>query len=318
MPLPKHPDLIVGLDTSDDAAVWKSTDGSLNILSIDAFTPIVDDPKLFGAIAAANASSDIYAMGGTPKFALNIVVWPEKTLGIDLLKQVIEGGNETAERGGWLVVGGHTISGEEPIYGQAVYGQVEADGLLTNATGQAGQALILTKPLGMGIVSTALKAGEADEKLLATSMEEASQLMLRLNDKAVIAAKKFGATASTDITGFGLLGHLHKLALASGVSAIIETSNIPTIQGIEELLDYSPGGAKKNLDFVKDYLDNSKDSEISAMEKILADPQTSGGLLFSCPKENAEKAVEELTAQGEPAFIIGELTSKEAGKIFLS
>lgn len=326
MPLPNHPDLIVGTDNSDDAAVWKNPDGGLSILSIDAFTPIVDDPKLFGAIAAANAASDIYAMGGTPKFAVNIVVWPEKKLEMDLLLEVIKGGNETAKRGGWLVVGGHTISGAEPIYGQAVYGEVAPKNLLTNANAQPDQALILTKPLGMGMITTALKASaqdseEIDASLLDVAFEQACQLMLRLNNKAAEVAQKYGATAATDITGFGLLGHLHKLALASGVFAKLKTSNIPTIEGVLELLEYSPGGTQKNLDFVKGSIENFADTKFantaSAELKILADPQTSGGLLFCCPKKNAPQAVEELTASGEPAFIVGELTSGEAGKILL-
>lgn len=314
MPLLNHPDLLVGFDTSDDAAVWRNSDGNLGILSIDAFTPIVDDPKLFGAIAAANAASDIYAMGGKPKFALNIVVWPEKKLEIELLKEVLKGGNETAERGGWMVVGGHTISGQEPIYGQAVYGEVTSDNLLTNANAEVNQALVLTKPIGIGTITTALKAGEEMNNSPTNPFDEACQLMLRLNNKAAEVATKYGATAATDITGFGFLGHLHKLALASKVSAKI--GSVPTIDGVTELLKYSPGGTQKNLDFVKNHIENFSNIKEERL-KILADPQTSGGLLFCCPKENAAKAVSELEASGEPAFIVGELTSGEAGKILL-
>ncbi len=366
MPPLEHPDLLVGTATGDDAAVFKintgkNNAGALGILSIDAFTPIVDDAHLFGAIAAANAASDIYAMGGTPKFALNIVVWPQETLGTELLSQVIAGGNETAKRGGWLVVGGHTISGSEPIYGQAVYGELADEGaLLTNVGGKPGQSLVLTKPLGTGIITTALKAGafentktakkgdedgnRIDSETFGKMFEEASQLMLTLNDKSAIAAREAKATSATDITGFGLLGHLHKLALASGVSAVIETKNVPTISGVKDLLEYapnySPGGCQKNLDFVKDFIktesnikddvknntsDNTNDetpkNDIyngdiynSDIYKVLADPQTSGGLLFSCSEKDAKQAVEKLPHSA----IIGYLTDDgTAGEISL-
>ena len=210
-----HPDLLV--DVGDDAAVWSQPDGKVLISTADFFGPLVDDPYLWGQIAAANAASDVYAMGGKPLFALNLVCWPGSGLdglGLDVLSEVLAGGAAIAERGGWNVVGGHTVTGPEPLYGQAVTGEATADSLLTLTGGQEGQAIVLTKPLGTGIITTAAMRRPAVDSQPGGDMHESYQAaiteMLRLNDTASQVAKDAGATAATDITGFGLLGHLKK------------------------------------------------------------------------------------------------------------
>ena len=259
LPQSSHPDLLV--DTGDDAAVWAQGDGKVLISTADFFGPLVDDPHLWGQIAAANAASDVYAMGGKPLFALNLVCWPG--LGLEVLSEVLAGGAAAAERGGWNVVGGHTVTGPEPLYGQAVTGEAHTSSLLTLSGGQEGQSLVLTKPLGTGIITTAAMRRPAADSAPGGDMHEPYQAavteMLRLNDIASQVAIQAGATAATDITGFGLLGHLHKLCVASGLAAVLDVDAIPVLPGAKELAaqGYTPGGTQRNLDFVAHALDSS-------------------------------------------------------------
>lgn len=316
-----HPDLLV--DVGDDAAVWARPDGKVLISTADFFGPLVDDPHLWGQIAAANAASDVYAMGGKPLFALNLVCWPGEGLKLDVLSEVLAGGAATAERGGWNVVGGHTVTGPEPLYGQTVTGEARADSLLTLAGGQEGQAIVLTKPLGTGIITTAAMRRPTADSQPGGDIHDAYQAaiaeMLRLNDTASQIAVQAGATAATDITGFGLLGHLKKLCEASRVSAEIDAASIPVLLGATELAlqGYAPGGAQRNLDYVADSLDIVRDTSGKAPTDqstyptlaLLADPQTSGGLLFTCSPTAAKEAVTYLTTQNHTAAQIGILSS---------
>lgn len=312
---PSHPDLLVGTDTADDAAVWRRPGGRALIATVDFFTPLVDDARTWGAIAAANAASDVYAMGGRPLFALNVVAWPQGRLPLDLLGEVLAGGEETATAGGWLVVGGHTVDGEEPLYGQAVIGEVDEADLLANTGGRAGQALVLTKALGTGVVATATKrldpAAVQPGGRLAATYAAAVAGMTRLNDEAAEAARSAGATAATDITGFGLVGHLRKVALGSGLGARIDLDALPVLDGVRGLIDdgFVPGGTGRNLADVAGSLRWTSDAARMHWEPLVADPQTSGGLLFSCPAEAAEDAVARLRAAGHPAARVGELRS---------
>ena len=344
-----HPDLVVGTEWGDDAAVWRRPDGRLSIATIDFFTPIVDDARHWGAIAAANAASDVYAMGGTPLFALNVVAWPRDHLPLDLLGEVLEGARGIAEAGGWMVVGGHSVDSAEPLFGQAVVGETSPERLLTNAGGRPGHVLVLTKALGTGLVATAVKRSGPDASApggpLAQAYPAALASMTTLNADAARAAVAASASAATDVTGFGLLGHLHKLALASGVEARIHVEAVPRLPGVEELLaaGHVPGGTGRNQAFVRPFLDPSvaraldrppgrlppsgaagpltpgttDEAAWSAVLALLADPQTSGGLLFACPPERAADAVAELRAGGHPAAVVGELVAGTPGRLSL-
>ena len=309
-----HPDLLVGTENGDDAAVWRRPDGRALVATADFFTPIVDDPRTWGRIAAANAASDVYAMGGTPLFALNLVAWPRDELPLDLLAEVIAGGSDMARQGGWVVAGGHTVDGPEPMYGQAVTGEVDPAQLLTNATAHAGDHLVLTKPLGTGLVATAIKRSAPDAPEIAVTSAAAVTEMTRLNDVAARIAVEAGATGATDVTGFGLLGHLHKMALASGVAAEIDAPAVPLLPGVIGLLDagFVPGGTIRNLDHVEPALEGSDDQRTRV---VLADAQTSGGLLFGCPTDLVDDVVERLTATGHTAARIGRLLAGVPGAI---
>src|SRR5690349_4874481 len=230
LPRPDDPRVLVAADTADDAAVVALGDDLAIVQTADFFTPIVDDPYWFGRIAAANALSDVYAMGARPVSALNLVAFPLEALGADVLGEILRGGAEAVASAGASVVGGHSIDDPEPKYGLAVVGVVDPAAVLTNAGGRAGDVLVLTKPLGASVVSTALKRG------LSAPLEEAVAVMTTLNDVAAAQALEAGASALTDVTGFGLLGHVHELAQASGVAAEIDASAIPAIGGVLELL----------------------------------------------------------------------------------
>jgi len=321
---PSHPDLLVGNDTSDDAAVWRLGSGQLLVSSTDFFAPIVDDARTWGRIAAANAASDIYAMGATPLFALNLAAWPREVLPLDLLGEVLAGGADAAAEGGWVVAGGHTIDGPEPLYGMAVTGistpAADGAGLLTNAGGQAGQALVLTKPLGTGLLATALKRSDPETVARGGALWGAYEAgvaeMCRLNDAAVAAAIRAGATAATDVTGFGLLGHLAELAAASGVSAAVEAGAVPLLPDAIRLATsgFVPGGTQRNLDHLAERLDGGA----ALTRTVLGDPQTSGGLLFSLDPGRADEAVRELRDSGHAAAVIGELTGGAVGTIVIA
>src|SRR5690242_8183281 len=245
LPRPSDPRVLVAADTADDAGVVALTDDLAIVQTVDFFTPIVDDPYWFGRIAATNALSDVYAMGGRPVSALNLVAFPLATLGGDVLREILRGGLDAAQAARAAVVGGHSIDDPEPKYGMAVTGVVDPRAVLTNAGGRAGDALVLTKPLGAGAVATAVKRGLADADLV----ERAVSVMATLNDRAAEQARAAGAHALTDVTGFGLLGHVHELAAASGLAAEIDAAAVPAIDGVLELLESDAalaGGSRRN------------------------------------------------------------------------
>ncbi|MTV23963.1 selenide, water dikinase SelD [Nitriliruptoraceae bacterium ZYF776] len=312
-----HPDLLVGHGSGDDAAVWDRPDGRALVATTDFFTPIVDDPDVWGRVAAANAVSDVYAMGARPLFALNLVAWP-RDLPFAVLRQVLAGGAAIAAEAGYPAVGGHTIDGAEPLFGQAVVGEVDRDRVLTNAGAVPGQALVLTKAIGTGVVTTATKRHEVDAVraggALATPYAAAVASMTRLNRRAAEVGADAGATAATDVTGFGLLGHLHRMAAASGVAAELHADAVPVLPGVRDLLadGYVPGGSQRNADQAGRYLDGEVDDDLRL---LLADAQTSGGLLLACDPSAADAAVAALVADGHDAARVGRVLDGPAGTV---
>jgi selenide,water dikinase len=265
---------VVGLDDGDDAAVVRLAGSQGLVLTTDFFTPVVDDAYDFGRIAAANALSDVYAMGGTPVVAVNLLGWPREVLPAELAAEVLRGGLEIAHEAGCHVGGGHSIDDPEPKYGMAVTGVVDLDRVITNAAARAGDPLSLTKPLGVGVLNNRQKStGEASEEAIAS--------MTTLNRDASLAALAAGIRAGTDVTGFGLLGHLYKMARASGVTAVVDAAAVPYLTGAREALaaGFVSGGTRRNLDWVRPHADLSAVSEDEAL--LLADAQTSGGLLLA-------------------------------------
>jgi selenide, water dikinase len=320
---PVHADLLVGREHGDDSIVWRRPDGTALVASIDVFTPIVDDADTWGRIAAVNAGSDIHAMGGVPLFALAFAAWPRDQLPLDLLGDVLAGGQAAASEGGWVVAGGHTIDGPEPLYGQAVVGEVPEDRLLTNAAGAPGDALVLTKPLGTGLTTTAVKRREpeatTDGGELAELYAAAVAEMTRPNGTAAQLALDLGARCATDVTGFGMLNHLREILAASRVGARIETAAVPRLPGLAPLLAAGeiPGGSQRNLAHVRPHLDVgptvAEDDLI-----VLADAQTSGGLLVALPEAAAEELVDGLVATGHLAARIGQLTDDASRRVVVA
>ena len=311
----------MGAATSDDAAVWRLTANRALIATVDFFTPIVDDAFTWGAIAATNAASDVYAMGGRPLFALNVVAWPRERLPLDLLGDALAGAAEAASGGGWIVAGGHTVDGEEPLIGQAVIGEVHPDRILTNAGAKRGQAIVLTKALGTGLLATAVKRStQADIQpggLWAEAYDDAIASMTRLNSRAAEVAQLAGASAATDITGFGLLGHLQRVASESGACLNIDADAVPHLTGADALLDagFVPGGTLRNLDFVEPSVNAVARVDWERLRFLFADPQTSGGLAFFCDPAAAETAVQELRRDGHAAAVIGRVAEGSPGTI---
>ena len=296
----RHPDLLVGTETGDDAAVWRLDAERALVLTTDFFTPVVDDARIWGRIAAQNAVSDVYAMGGTPLLALNLVAWPSAELPVAVLAEVLAGGAEIAAEGGFAIAGGHSIDDPEPKYGLAVVGIVHPDRVLTNAGLRDGDVLVLTKALGVGVVTTAIKRGEAGEE----STQAAVASMCASNAAAARAALDAGATGCTDVTGFGLLGHLVKMAAASGVDVELDVRAVPLLPGARELAAAGSisGGTRRNRDWVAHVVDAGATPELEVL--LLADAQTSGGLLFGVAPEAAPHVVREL---GHPAAVIGQV-----------
>ncbi|HEU4630118.1 MAG TPA: selenide, water dikinase SelD [Gemmatimonadaceae bacterium] len=283
--LPAHQDarILVGRETFDDAAVVQLDAGLALVQTVDFFAPIVDDPYAFGQIAAANALSDVYAMGGEPLTALNLVGFPVGRLPHEVLAEILRGGQDKVHEAGALVVGGHSVVDEEVKYGLAVTGRVDPRRVLTNAAAHPGDRLVLTKALGTGILATALKRGWLEADVERRLVEQ----MARLNREAARAAADVGARCATDVTGFGLLGHASHVARASGVTLRIRAASVPVLPGARELLrrGASPGGAARNLEYVAPLTDwQAVDDETRA---LLADPQTSGGLLLALPEPAA-------------------------------
>ncbi|RKX29038.1 MAG: selenide, water dikinase SelD [Candidatus Zixiibacteriota bacterium] len=313
LPVPDDAQVLIGLDNSDDAAVYKLQDDTAIVQTVDFFTPIVDDPYHFGAIAAANAFSDIYAMGGKPLFALNIVGFPSNRLPMEILREILRGAQDKAEEAGVSIVGGHTVDDAEPKFGLAVTGLIHPEKILSNATAKPGDVLILTKPLGLGILTTAIKRGMVDEK----TVKEAIGIMSTLNRKAAHTMSEFKVNACTDITGFGLLGHLKEMVKASRVDAEVYAEKVSVIKKAKDLITANviPGGTLNNLDYVSDCVEWPQ--EISrTMKIILCDAQTSGGLLISIPSNAGTKLEQALRANDiDSASIIGQITSVGDGKI---
>jgi selenide,water dikinase len=282
------------------------------VATVDFFTPIVDDPAAWGAIAVANALSDIYAMGATPLFALNLVGWPRDRLPFEMLAELLRGAAEVAERAGCLILGGHSIDALEPTFGMAVIGEVHPDRMLTNAGGCAGDVLVLTKPLGTGILATALKR----DALIETGMAEAVRSMTTLNDGAARAALRVGVSAATDVTGFGLLGHLTNMLEASKVAAEIVFDAIPILPHARNLASRGivPGGTERNLESAAGV---EWAADLTPADRYLCvDAQTSGGLLLAVPAENEAALIEALREEHTPvAAVIGRLTAGPPGLV---
>jgi selenide,water dikinase len=307
-----HPDLLVGIETGDDAAVYRLNDETALVLTVDFFPPITDDPYEFGAIAAANSLSDVYAMGGKPLLALNIVGFPA-SLDKAVLAEILRGGYAKAAEAGCLIVGGHTVDDPEPKYGLSVVGLVHPGKQVTNAGARPGDVLVLTKPLGTGIITTAGKQRKAPKDVL----QRAVDVMSTLNRAAAEAMISVGPHACTDITGFGLMGHLRGMVRGSKVAAQVHLAQVPVLPGAWELLDQgvAPGGTHRNLKGVADTV-QWHPSLTQREQLLLCDAQTSGGLLISVAKNKLARLLEELKAAGvDEAAVIGEITAEPAGQI---
>jgi selenide,water dikinase len=304
-------EVVVAAETRDDAAVYRLPDGTGLVQTVDFFTPIVDDPYDWGRIACANAVSDVYAMGGRPVLALNIAAWPVEELPLEMLRRVLEGGAKVAAEAGVSIVGGHTIHDPEPKYGMAVTGFVELDRIVRNSTAPPEATLFLTKPLGIGLITTALKREQATEEQVVAAVDA----MTTLNAAASEAMVEAGAEAATDVTGYGLLGHLHFMLAASGVAARIDGASIPLLAGALGLAEEGmvAGGTRKNHAFLEDKVDwgDLPDAE----QVVLADAQTSGGLLIAASGDRADRLAEALRGRGVAFAEIGRTTAGEAGRI---
>lgn len=306
------PRVLLGLEARDDAAVYAIRKDLALVQTVDFITPIVDDPYTFGAIAAANALSDIYAMGARPVTALNIVAFPIRSLPLATLQEILRGAAETVTEAGATVVGGHTIDDPEPEFGLAVTGLAHPDRIVRKASGQVGDALILTKPLGTGILTTALDRRMIGEE----ELREAVETMRTLNRAAAEAMVEVGVHACTDVTGFGLLGHLHELAEASGVSAHLSLNQIPVLPGVWDLArrDAVPGGSRNNQRYLMEHVtwgEGIKPEE----QVVLCDAQTSGGLLIAVPPQRRARLTAALRARGLMAAEVGKLTRGVGGHI---
>ena len=305
-------DVLVGLEAPDDAAVYALDDQHALVTTVDFFTPVVDDPYTFGAIAAANAMSDIYAMGGRPLFALNIVAFPINELDRSILIDILRGGRDKAAEAGVAIIGGHSIDDKEPKYGMAVTGTLQADRIYRKGDGRAGDDLVLTKAIGTGVISTAIKRGTAAEETIAAAIAS----MQRLNDRAAALAKDYNVGCITDVTGFGLLGHLSEVASLSGVTAVIESQSVPTLPDALKLAEEGtvPGGSRRNQEYIEP-ITRWNDSLTDAEKILLCDAQTSGGLLISVDPEDGPSLVRGLVAEGHTAARIGRLEAGESGEI---
>ncbi len=309
--LPKFEDerLLVGTESSDDAGVYLINDDLAMIQTVDMFPPVVDDPYTFGEIAATNALSDVYAMGGQPKLAMNILCYPED-LSKDVLQAILTGGAHKVQEAGGLVIGGHTIRDEEPKYGLSVTGFVHPKKVLTNNNAKPGDVLILTKPIGTGALNLAVK----HDLIKPTSMDEAIKYMTMLNKKAceIISSEDFDIHACTDVTGFGLLGHGYEMALGSGVTLMINGDSVPLLPEAKDMaaMGVLPAGAYMNRDYVKcsvmaeDYIEES-------LLDIMYDPQTSGGLLIAVNPKDAPKLLQRLQDELPVSEIIGVIDEKK-------
>ena len=307
------PDLLVGATTGDDAAVWRLDDDRALVVTADFITPVVDDARWWGRVAAANAVSDVYAMGGRPLLALNLVGWNAAELSNDLLVEVLSGAEEIASEGGFVIAGGHTVDDPEPKFGLAVVGEVHPDRMLTNTGFRPGDAIVLTKPLGVGVITTAIKLGTASEEVV----DAALTCMTRLNDEAARIAVASGARGATDVTGFGLLGHLGRAAIESGIDVAIDLAAVPLLPGTRELAEAGsmPGGSRRNLEWADERLDRGGHDELDVL--LLADAQTSGGLVFGVDPTEVDGVLVDLDSTGHLAAVIGQATAG-SGRVTLT
>jgi len=316
LPLVADPNLIVGMEHAEDAGVYRLRDDLAIIQTVDFFTPIVDDPYTFGQIAATNALGDVYAMGGRPLTAMNIVCFPIRKMDVGILRDILRGGLDKMREAGVLLIGGHSVEDDEPKYGLAVTGVVHPDRVLFNRGAKPGDKLILTKPLGTGIVSTALKGGLADPELVARSIA----CMTTLNAKAsALLAQREDIHACTDITGFGFLGHALEMAEGSEIGMTVDAASVPYFTGIRAFAEEGivPGGLIRNR--------KHRESQIEIapacpgwLVDILFDPQTAGGLLVALPAAGAEQLLRQMHAAGiAEAAIVGDVTASPKGKILI-
>jgi len=315
LPLPSDPNILVDIDTHDDAGVYRINDELALVFTTDFFPPVCSDPYEFGQIAAANSISDVYAMGGDPVLALNIMMFPASKLPMEAYAEILKGGFDKANEAGVRIIGGHTIDDFPPKYGLAVTGYVHPDRIITNAGAKPGDYLILTKPVGTGIIMAAQRLGLAKE----SDIEEAKQLMKLLNNKGAMVMKKFSVKGATDITGFGLAGHILKMAMASKVTVMINMKKVPLIGDVYNLVEDGciPGASFRNLDFVDEHLHTAEGLDYN-LKMIAFDAQTSGGLLMSVSSDKAEAVLSDLNEAGlTSSAVIGEVTEFQEKYLYL-
>lgn len=317
LPEMKHENLLVGCDSFADAGVYRIRDDLALVQTLDFFTPVVDDPYLFGQIAAANALSDVYAMGAEPLLAMNIVCYPSKRLGPEPLAAILKGGADKVLEAGALIVGGHSVEDDEPKYGLSVTGTVDPAKLVTNTGVRPGDTLVLTKPVGTGVILTAHKA----EMDMPYEFDAVVKAMKTLNKDAAQAMRETGVSAATDITGFGLLGHAMELARASGVALEITFGRVPLFPGALRAagMGLVPGGAYANREYVAGSLEIVNKKAVGEREAdVLCDPQTSGGLLIAVPPEREKTLLAALAARNVSAAVIGKALRGEPGRLFIT
>jgi selenide, water dikinase len=305
----------VATNTADDAGVYRLSPDLALVQTVDVFTPIVDDPYWFGVIAAANAMSDVYAMGGTPRLALNFAGFPRAKLSLEILGEILRGGAEKCREAGVVIIGGHTIDDAEPKYGLAVTGFVHPDRIVTNAAAQPGDRLVLTKPLGLGVITTGIK----QERTSPATIDEAIRVMAVLNRGAAEAMNAIGVSAATDVTGFGLLGHLHEMTRAAGVRARIRLRDVPILEEAWDLARRGaiPGGTDRNRASLEQAVAWQGVEE--AAQVLLCDAQTSGGLLIAVAEAKTDGLLRALQAQGTPVqAVVGEIPGRGNGEIIVS
>jgi selenide,water dikinase len=313
LPFITDPNLLTGLEKAEDAGVYRLTDTLALVQTVDFFTPIVDDPYTFGQISAANSLSDVYAMGGKPLTAMNIVCFPVKTMDMSILRDILRGGLDKMREAKVTLVGGHSVEDNELKYGLSVTGLIHPEKVIYNTGAKTGDRLLLTKPLGTGIISTAIKAEMIDEAVAT----EAIRSMAALNDRAAEVMMDFHVHACTDVTGFGLLGHMCEMVQGTDVGVVLRHTAVPVFPGVKGLIDMGlvPGGTYRNKEYRINMVEQGKDVPAYVMD-ILFDPQTSGGLLIGVQGEEAESLLEKIHDEGiAEAAIIGEVVAKPAGRI---
>ena len=313
LPITANERVLVGYGTSDDAGVFLLREDLALVQTVDFFTPIVDDPFDFGRIAAANALSDIYAMGGTPLTALNVAAFPVEELGTEILAEILSGGAAVAAQANVVILGGHTVKDDEPKYGLAVTGTIRPEWVVRNGGARSGDLLLLSKPVGTGVLTTARKRDLITDAALAPAIEQ----MARLNDRAARAMLAHGVHAATDVTGYGLVGHAGEMARASGLALAFDARRVPLFDGVLDLIahDAVPGGTRDNLAEHARFTEYAED--VSESHRIaLSDAQTSGGLLIAIPREGAERVLDELADLGTAA-IVGEVVDGPPGAVLV-